>query len=76
MMATIREKLQVWWNGRFIPYENNPSSGVFFIGGDYEWHWTARAARAVAFFLQREWKWMIGTALAVAGLLVAYLRLP
>ncbi len=63
-----------WWNGTFIPYDNDDDSGVFFVGGTYERHWSANLARAVAGFVAREWKWVIGTTLAVLGLAMTYAR--
>ncbi len=64
-----------WWNGTFIPYDNNNDSGVFLAGGTYKRHWSARLARVVVSFVSREWKWVIGTSLAVLGLAMTYARL-
>lgn len=75
-MKRVRESVSSWWNGRYVPYENGPSDSVIIIGGHREWHWTAKVARSVVFFAQAEWKWVVGTTLAVIGLLIAYLNLP
>lgn len=71
---TLQETLRRWWEGKFIPYENEPSGSVFFVGGNFERHWTASVARAVYEFLKHEWKWTIGTCLASAGLILTYVR--
>jgi len=75
-MASMWRRVRAWWEGRFVPYENDPNDSIVFIGGYSERHWTARVVRAVASFVRKEWKWSIGTALACFGLLLAYLRLP
>jgi hypothetical protein len=70
-MKSIRD----WYQGKFVVYENDPNSSVFVVGGDYERHWSARAARIMVEFYLREWKWILATLLALAGLYVAYKRL-
>jgi len=65
--------LKKWWDGEFVPYENDPRGGVMIIGGTYRRHWSASALRAVVGFLQKEWKWAIGTLIAVVGIALATL---
>jgi len=45
------------------------------MGGYRQRHWTARCARAVIDFSMREWKWVIGTIIAVAGMIIAIKKL-
>ena len=70
----MRERLRSWWNGKYVVHENEPGSSLVFIGGVTHWHWTARVARAVVGFLGREWKWVIGTLIALVGLTMTYIR--
>ena len=71
----VPKSLKRWYEGKYIPHENDPGSPVVFIGGSYERHWSAKAARALVEFWQREWKWTIGTAITIVGLLIAYKKL-
>lgn len=70
-MNNFKTRVRNWWDGRFIPYENDPNDSVVIIGGNQEWHWTARVARRIVAFLGKEWKWVIGTILAVIALVIA-----
>lgn len=69
------KKIKSWYEGKFTPYENDPHSRVFVLGWSYERHWTARAARVLVEFYLREWKWLFGTVIALAGLALALMRL-
>jgi hypothetical protein len=62
-----------WYKGEDVPPDNDPHSPLVFMLGHRQYHWTARAARRVVRFCCEEWKWLIGTVLAIAGLLVAAL---
>ena len=66
--------LHHWWGGKFIaprdyatPYEG-PTIGY------YRKYWTSRLAHKILGFLGREWKWVAGFAVAVAGLVFAAVR--
>jgi hypothetical protein len=59
-----------WWEGEFIPHENDPHSSVVFVGGRQRRHWTARACRAVAEYARENHRWLIGTAIGALGVLV------
>jgi hypothetical protein len=43
--------------------------------GHYEPHWTARIARTFVQFWLAHWQWVVGTTIALLGLLLAYKRL-
>lgn len=65
------DAVKAWWGGKWEPYQNEPSSGVVFIGGTQTYHWSAKAARKAWRFIATEWKWIIGVLLTVAGLWIA-----
>ena len=65
MWARIRERISKWYYGRWEPFE------LPVIGGAYQPHWTARIAQAVANFWLKHWQWIIGTCIALVGLVVA-----
>ena len=71
MMEAVRR----WYNGRYQPPENDPSSPVVFVSGWYERHWTARMAHVLVKFWRAEWKWIIGTAITIAGMCLAYTKI-
>lgn len=60
-------KIKAWYEGKFTPYESDPNSRIFILGWDYERHWTAKTARVLVEFYLREWKWIIGTAIATVA---------
>jgi hypothetical protein len=66
----MKEKIKRWYEGEFIPYENDPNSAVFFVGGNHKRHWTAKLSRWAIEFYMREWKWTLGAVGAVIGALV------
>ncbi len=68
-------KVRMWYQGKYVPYRNDPDSILVFMNGNYHRHWTAVVANTVADFWLREWKWIIGTTIAVTGLVVAFLKL-
>lgn len=70
----IKAAVKRWWQGRYVEPENDPHSGVVFVMGWYERHWTARACRAVLGFFGREWRWLIPVTLSGIGLFLTYLR--
>lgn len=50
-------KTKKWYTGTYTPYKNPPDSPVFFVGGDYDRHWTANAVRdQLAFILKHKGK--------------------
>lgn len=45
-MNVICKKIKDWYEGEYIPYQNEMGRKPFFIpGGRYRRHWTANAAR-------------------------------
>ena len=74
-MLKMKQAIQRWYEGTYVPHENQPHSSLQFMGGYQKRHWTARCARAVIDFCMSEWKWVIGTIIAVAGMIIAIKKL-
>lgn len=72
-MKNAVKALSRWWHGEFVTYNNDPHSGVFILGWTKK-HWSSRLAHLIAQFFLREWKWAIGTCLAITGLTMTYAR--
>ena len=71
----IGKALLKWYQGEFIPWENDPNSNVVFIGHDHKLHWTAKIARYLVGFYLKHWKWLWSSAIAILlGLLTSYLK--
>jgi hypothetical protein len=69
-LEALKKAIAAWWEGKFVPYENDPNSAVFFCGGNQECHWTSSAAHVLAKFWLKHWQWTIGIMVAVGlGLL-------
>lgn len=68
MKEGLLDKIRSWYDGKSVPYENEPGSGFAVIGDRVERSHSARAARVIVEFWLRHWKWCIGTAIAVVGL--------
>lgn len=64
--------LSEWYNGKMVVPE---SHGFVIFGPHFEYHWTARIARALVAFYLRKWEWIWTTLIAVASLWVAVLAL-
>lgn len=71
----MRKLLKAWWRGEFIPYQNDPTSGVIFIGGIRRRHWTSKVARSLFSFYLREWKWIWPFLVGAIGLGIAIAKL-
>lgn len=50
----LKERLTRWYQGEFVPFQNEPHSRVLLIGGTYRRHWTARVLRSAIEFLKRK----------------------
>jgi hypothetical protein len=71
-MAII-EKIKAWYRGRYVPPPRNDlrSELQFCSVGHYEQPALAKLLKAVGLFWLAHWQWIIGTAIAVIGILVA-----
>lgn len=70
----MKKNFQQWWDGEYIPYENDPNDGFFIIGGDQVRHWTSDFTHRIWNFIKVEWKWVIGFLLTCTGLVMTYIR--
>ena len=59
-----------WWQGTYVPWENDPRNSIMFIGGEYRRHWTAEVAHASCSYFIRNQMWLIPTVVAVIGIIV------
>lgn len=66
------KRVRDWYRGKYVPYENDPNSALLVLGGSYRRHWTSKLVHAAVDFYLAEWKWIIGTSIA---LWVVYLKL-
>lgn len=73
IMTRIAKKASDWYDGRFIPPDNDPDSNVFFAQGHYERPLAARLISTLVHFHQAHWKWIWTTAAALA---IAYFQSP
>lgn len=55
-----------WWHGETKSFNDASLFGVYT-----ERHWTSTWAHAFVDFYLRNWKWLWGSAIAIAGILVA-----
>jgi len=69
------ERIRKWYDGELPPDDNDPFSPIIFISLNKRRHWTSRAIHQLLSFCQMEWKWIIGTAIALMGLALAFNRL-
>jgi len=65
------ERLHRWWEGKYVPPENHPNSGLIILQGHYERHWTARCAQVSLDYFKEHHRWIIGLLFgAVVAILV------
>lgn len=71
----MKALLKRWWDGRYVPPQNDPGSLLWVMQGHYQKHWSSKAAHVVADFWQRNWQWCFSAVFAVTGLVIAALKL-
>jgi len=71
----LRERIKRWYVGEYVPPENDPSSGVFFVMGHDERHWTSRLTHVAVDFYLKEWRWLLPFLVAVVGAVVGLAKL-
>lgn len=67
-MKRLLDRIRAWYEGKYVPHNNDPGSGIFFVGGWYDRSPSARAVRVIFEFWRQHWQWCIGTLIALAGL--------
>ncbi|MCA1428877.1 MULTISPECIES: hypothetical protein [unclassified Bradyrhizobium] len=72
----MKDYLKRWWDGKYVPPQNDPGSSVIFVQGSYRRHCTSKLAHVIAEFYLKHWQWCFSAAFAVAGLVIAALKLP
>ncbi len=75
MLKRFKSAVKAWYRGEFVTDPAYDDGSIVVIGGHHKRHWTAKLARAIIDFLSKEWKWVIGTIIAVCGLILAYFKL-
>lgn len=58
-------RLQTWWHGKSGSRIASINGRKIVIASDQEWHWTARASRALVFFVGRNWKVFFAAGISV-----------
>jgi len=71
----MKHVVKRWWQGTYVPPENDPHSGIIFVLGSYERHWSSKAAHVLAKFWLKHWQYVISTCIAVVGILIALKKL-
>lgn len=66
-VSKIIDKLKIWWRGELIPTTLEEALGeVPDRGIQFDRPWLARRWVSLKTFYLNHWKWIIGTAIAVA----------
>jgi hypothetical protein len=58
-----------------VPPKNDPNSPLVLMLGHFERHWSARAASYFLEFLTKEYKFVVGTVIALLGAVIAFMKL-
>lgn len=65
----MKALLKRWWDGEYVPPQNDPYSTLIMMQGSYRKHWSSKAAHVGAEFWLKYWQWCMGFGLAVIGLI-------
>jgi hypothetical protein len=68
IIRIIRKRLAAWYEGEFIPHQNDPGSRLVRVGGTHERSLAARALRCLIKFWEAHWQWSIGVGVAILAL--------
>jgi hypothetical protein len=68
------KRLKTWYEGEYIPPENDPHSRLVFIVGHYKRPFLARVLSICFEFFSKHWQWCIGTALVIIALTINFTR--
>jgi hypothetical protein len=53
----MKDILKRWWQGTYVPPENDPDSGLVFMLGSDKLHWSSKAAHTAFDFWMTYWQW-------------------
>jgi len=67
-MRKVLEIIKKWWEGEYIDSPNDDSSIVILLGRQ-KYPLIRRILTILTEFYLKHWKWIIGTAIAVIGLI-------
>jgi hypothetical protein len=68
-MRDLIKKITAWYRGEYVPIEADLSEGIPIVsGGYYKQPPLAKALGLIGGWIVREWKWVVGTFLALLGL--------
>jgi hypothetical protein len=73
-MIRLRERIENWYQGEFVAYENDPYGDLVFIGGRYNKSFSAKTATVLVNFWSKHWKYSIGVIVTVAAAILNYLK--
>jgi hypothetical protein len=73
-MRTFAAAVVRWYRGE-ARVRVDSRANLLVLGLDRRRHWSAAVARLVVGFWMREWKWVLGFGVAVAGLVLGLKRL-
>jgi len=69
VITFITERIGSWYNGTRIPWDKDSFLVILSAEPwDVRRHWTANAAERLLTFIRIEWKWLVGTIIAITGL--------
>jgi hypothetical protein len=70
-------KLRNWYRGEYVPPPPiDDGSGIFFLStGSYRKSTSARIATVLVEFWRMHWQFLVGAAISIAGVIVAYTAL-
>ena len=74
LVKRVWERLKKWYEGEYVPHENDPDSPIVLIGGYTKRPWVAYAIDAALKFCTAHRKWLIGTVIALLALTVSIFR--
>jgi hypothetical protein len=66
----VSDRLRLWWEGQYFPPDSRGGSGLVFLQGHHQHHWTSRASHVAMDYFKAHHRWIIGL---LFGLIVAVL---
>ena len=73
--SRLGDRVKRWWQGEDVPPDNDPRSMFVIMTGSRRYHWSAKVARAVVFYVRDHHRYVIATILTAVGVLIAIFKL-